>query len=223
MDVMGSLPQVSQWTGTKALAPVGSSAVEGHTSHLSAYEEAIRSLRNSILLKDFDRRVRTLMLTSTTPSEGKSTVATHLAVAHAQQLHKTLLIDGDLRRPTVHQRFGVENKRGLSDAMLDGADWRQLLTPVPRSESLDVLTAGPASPRKAADFLGNLDDATVLHTVILALAELLEGIGGAILSPHSQSTSSVFHTVRILKERGELHLLKGIDRKSTRLNSSHRT
>jgi hypothetical protein len=44
----------------------------------------------------------------------------------------------------------------------------------------------------------------------LALAELLEGIGGGILSPHSQSTSSVFHTVRILKERGELHLLKGI-------------
>jgi hypothetical protein len=44
----------------------------------------------------------------------------------------------------------------------------------------------------------------------LALAELLEGIGGGILSPHSQSTSSVFHTVRILKERGKLHLLKGI-------------
>jgi hypothetical protein len=44
----------------------------------------------------------------------------------------------------------------------------------------------------------------------LALAELLEGIGGGILSPHSQSTSSVFHTVRILKERGELNLLKGI-------------
>ena len=44
----------------------------------------------------------------------------------------------------------------------------------------------------------------------LALAELLEGIGGGILSPHSQSTSSVFHTVRILKEREELNLLKGI-------------
>ena len=63
---------------------------------LSNYEEAIRTLRNSILLTDFDRRLRSVLLTSASPSEGKSTVAAHLAATHASQHKRTLLIDGDL-------------------------------------------------------------------------------------------------------------------------------
>ena len=65
-------------------------------------------LRNSILLSDFDRRIRTLLFTSSTPGEGKSTTAMHLAIAHAQQGKKTLLIDADLRRPTLHKKLGVD-------------------------------------------------------------------------------------------------------------------
>lgn len=154
-DVIGSLPQVKQWQEqTVALSAPGGLTHVSASSQLSAYEEAIRSLRNSILLKDFERRVRTLMFTSSTPSEGKSTAATHLAVAHAMANHRTLLIDGDLRRPTVHQRFGVENSRGLSDVLIERASWREMVTETSVAPGLKILTAGPASPRKAADFLG---------------------------------------------------------------------
>ena len=92
---------------------------ESHGRSLTTYEEAIRTLRNSILLTDFDRQFRTLLVTSASPSEGKSTIAIHLAVAHAQQHRRTLVIDGDLRRPSVHKRFGLTNTLGLSNVLLE--------------------------------------------------------------------------------------------------------
>ena len=87
------------------------------SEHVSTYDEAIRTLRNSILLTDFDRRLRSLLMTSASPAEGKSTIAAHLAVAHAEQRHRTLLIDGDLRRPSVHKRFDAQLPLGLSNVL----------------------------------------------------------------------------------------------------------
>src|SRR5208283_2123322 len=94
---------------------------------LSNYEEAIRTLRNSILLTDFDRRLRSILLTSASPSEGKSTVAAHLAATHAGQGKRTLLIDGDLRRPSVHRLYQVPNSVGLSNVLLQQIFWRDAI------------------------------------------------------------------------------------------------
>ena len=91
---------------------------------LTAYEEAIRTLRNSILLADFERNLRSLLVTSALPGEGKSTIAAHLAVTHAQQGHRTLLIDADLRRPSVHKRFGIPGAVGLSTTLVADSPWR---------------------------------------------------------------------------------------------------
>ena len=66
---------------------------------ISSYEEAIRSLRHSILLPDPERNVRSLLITSAAPGEGKSTAIIHLAIAHAEQGRRTLIVDADLRRP----------------------------------------------------------------------------------------------------------------------------
>jgi len=181
-DVIGSLPQVKQWgqQGVILAAAHGVLQPGGEHGHLSSYEEAIRSLRNSILLRDFERRIRTLMLTSTTPSEGKSTAAAHLALAHAQQGHRTLLVDGDLRRPAVHQRFGIENNHGISDVITAGANWREMVSSPASAASLHILTAGPASPRKAADFLGPclariMDEAYTEYDLIILDAPPLLG------------------------------------------------
>jgi capsular exopolysaccharide synthesis family protein len=127
--------------------------VEGGYAALSTYEEAIRTLRNSILLTDFDRRLRSILLTSASPSEGKSTVAAHLAATHAGQGKRTLLIDGDLRRPSVHRLYQVPNSVGLSNVLLQQISWRDALVRMPEPAGLDILPAGP-STRRASDLIG---------------------------------------------------------------------
>lgn len=128
-------------------------AADGGYAALSTYEEAIRTLRNSILLTDFDRRLRSILLTSASPSEGKSTVAAHLAATHAGQGKRTLLIDGDLRRPSVHRLYQIPNSVGLSNVLLQQISWRDALVRMPEPVGLDILPAGP-STRRASDLIG---------------------------------------------------------------------
>ena len=119
----------------------------------SQFTESMRTLRNNILLADFDRRLRVILVTSPSPSEGKSTVAAHLAIAHAEQGRKTLLIDGDLRRPSIHRKFDFTPSSGLSSVLLNGVKWPQVLFK-PEHAGLDILAAGPPS-RRASDLIGS--------------------------------------------------------------------
>ncbi len=156
-EVIGTLPAVKEWRGR--MLPTGDTgtalvpADPSRNASLSTFQEAIRTLRNSILLTDFDRRIRTLMVTSSGPSEGKSTTAAHLAAAHAQQGRRTLLIDGDLRRPSIHRRFDLTAAKGLSTVLTTDTPWRSVLIHDTRLPSLDILPAGPPS-RRAADLIG---------------------------------------------------------------------
>jgi capsular exopolysaccharide synthesis family protein len=157
-EVVGSLPVVKELRGriVGAPEPVTSAPANGryHSgTGISGYDEAIRTLRNSILLADFDRRLRSIMITSASPAEGKSTTAAHLVIAHAQQGRRTLLIDGDLRRPSVHRRFDIANERGLSNALVGDTSWRSALVQKVGIPNLDILPAGPPS-RRAADLVG---------------------------------------------------------------------
>jgi capsular exopolysaccharide synthesis family protein len=160
-EVIGSLPQVRPWKNRLALAAAGAKLPAGATEALRdhdermlrSFEEAVRTLRNTIILGSFDRRIRSLMITSATPGEGKSTVAVHLSLAHAQQDHKTLIIDCDLRRPSIDRKLGLTAERGLSGVILNGGSWRELVKPVPEAPNLYVLpTVG--SSRRAADLIG---------------------------------------------------------------------
>jgi polysaccharide biosynthesis transport protein len=187
-DVIGSLPAVKDWR--RRLSPIQAHSHGAHPSlkgpsngtsngngahgnsgamvqlveneqMLSNYEEAIRTLRNSILLTDFDRRLRSVLLTSASPSEGKSTVAAHLAATHAGQNKRTLLIDGDLRRPSVHRLFQVPNSVGLANVLMEQISWRDAVIRMDEPKGLDILPAGP-STRRASDLMG------------MGLAELIE-------------------------------------------------
>ena len=160
-EVMGSLPMVKPWKGkliaantngtgaSQALTRAGESAMRASTG----YEEAVRTLRNSILLGTFDHPLKSLMLTSASPAEGKTTIAVHLAIAHAQQKHRTLLIDGDLRRPGVHAKLGLTSESGLAAALMNGLCWRDKLIQPEAVPGLYVLPAGPSS-RCCADLIG---------------------------------------------------------------------
>jgi len=158
-DLIGTLPFVRD---SKALASAQPQAaliaLPAETASydeksLSSFEEAIRMLRNSILLSDFDRRIRTLLFTSSTPGEGKSTTAMHLAIAHAQQGKKTLLIDADLRRPTLHKKLGVDPPVGLSSVFTSDCPWEATIVEIAQVPNLHLLPSGPSS-RRAADLIG---------------------------------------------------------------------
>ncbi len=160
VPMLGTLPAVRNWSkrlslvitngsaGTVSLAP-GSAGDQA----IAAFSESIRTLRNSILLTDFDRRLRTIMVTSASPAEGKSTIAAHLAIAHAEQGKRTLLIDGDLRRPSVHRKFGFSVNAGLSSVLLGEVKWPQVLHKPDGLPDLDILPAGPPSHR-ASEMIG---------------------------------------------------------------------
>jgi capsular exopolysaccharide synthesis family protein len=163
-EVMGTLPQVKTWrrrvaaaltneAGTTALVRADGRQVGDRTQAVSGFEEAVRTLRNSILLGSFDRRLKTLMITSATPSEGKTTTAVHLAIAHAQQKHNTLLIDCDLRRPGVHGKLGINPETGLASILQNGLQWRSKLVKLANLPNLDILPTGLSS-RRAADLIG---------------------------------------------------------------------
>lgn len=151
---------------------------------ISSYEEAIRTLRHSILLPDFDRNVKSLLLTSATPGEGKSTATIHLAIAHAEQGKRTLIIDADLRRPSIHKKLSISGSVGLSNVLLGEMTWRDVLVKTEHWPGLDVVPAGTAS-RRASDLVGSimvdiLDEATKEYDLIIVDAPPLLGFAEAM-------------------------------------------
>jgi capsular exopolysaccharide synthesis family protein len=119
------------------------------------YHESIKTLSTSLMLADFDQRVKTIMVTSASPSEGKSTVATSIAIAHAAKGDRVLLIDADLRRPSIGDKLGITRSSGLSDVCLKNMPWQEAVHPLPTLPGLTVLTAGQSN-RRAIDHFGRV-------------------------------------------------------------------
>jgi protein-tyrosine kinase len=114
--------------------------------------EAYRTLRTNIQFSSLDKPLHTLLATSTAPDEGKSTTLANLAVTMAQAEQRVILVDCDLRRPTLHTLFGLANEAGLTSMILAQEDAPPLQeTGVP---GLSLLSSGPLPPRPA-DILGS--------------------------------------------------------------------
>ena len=119
----------------------------------SPVAEAYRTLRTNIQFSTIDKPIQTLLATSTGPDEGKSTTLANLAVAIAQTGSSVVLVDCDLRRPTIHRIFGLRNTDGLTNVAL--GEYRDALpfqdTAVP---NLRILAAGPTPPNPS-ELLGS--------------------------------------------------------------------
>ena len=113
---------------------------------MSQFAEAFRALRTSLLLSVAGREPQVILLTSATPSEGKTTVAMNLACVLAQRDVRVLLIDADLRRPTVHHRFNINGKVGLSSVLTGSVSLQQAVQQVSEVPRLDILVSGPVPP-----------------------------------------------------------------------------
>lgn len=116
------------------------------TQPKSQFTEAFRSLRTSLLLATTGRPPRLILFTSATPSEGKTTTASNLACILAHGDARVLLIDADLRRPTIHHRFGLAGKLGLTTVLAGTATLEEAIQHIPDLPNLDVLPSGPVPP-----------------------------------------------------------------------------
>ncbi len=116
------------------------------TQPKSQFTEAFRSLRTALLLSPTGREPKYILFTSATPSEGKTTATSNLAVILSQRGTRTLLIDADLRRPNVHHRFGLNGKLGLSTILSGQSTLEESVQKVAEVPGLDILASGPVPP-----------------------------------------------------------------------------
>lgn len=114
----------------------------------SPISEQYKTIRTNINFSSVDREMRSIMVTSSGPGEGKSTTAANMAVVFAQQGKSVLLVDADMRKPTAHYTFNVTNTFGLTTVLTRQKMLREVIHPT-EVEHLDLLTCGPVPPNPA--------------------------------------------------------------------------
>jgi capsular exopolysaccharide synthesis family protein len=118
------------------------------TSPRSVIHEAYQMLQANLKFMSLDRKVKTIVISSAVPREGKSEVAANLAATIAQSGRRVLLVDADMRNPSQHHLWGIVNSVGLSNVVVDQNELRQAVKPV--TSNLSILTAGVMPPNPLA-------------------------------------------------------------------------
>lgn len=118
------------------------------TNPRSRVSEQFRTLRTNVHFTSPDGDIRSLVITSASHSEGKSTTASNLAIVFAQEGKRVLLIDADMRKPTMHHTFKLNNSRGLSNVLARQIALKVAIQPA-EIENLDLLPCGPIPPNPA--------------------------------------------------------------------------
>ncbi|MBQ5810138.1 MAG: CpsD/CapB family tyrosine-protein kinase [Clostridia bacterium] len=123
-----------------------------------AVVEAYKTIRTNLMFMLPQKGNKCIVFSSAMPSEGKSTSSVNVAIAFSQLGHKTLVIDCDLRKPSLHKKLRVSNTKGLSSVLVGFSDVSETVTNI--NPCLDVLTAGPTPPNPSellgSDNLGSL-------------------------------------------------------------------
>lgn len=146
LTTLGAVPRIENLASGNELTAL----IEGQ----SAAREAYRILRTNLQFAAVDRPLRVLMVTSPSPSEGKSLTVANLAVALAQTDKRVILVDTDLHKPRLHRLFSLRNNIGITTALLEAhpkVDGLMQPTTIP---GLSVLTSGPLPPNPA-ELLGS--------------------------------------------------------------------
>jgi capsular exopolysaccharide synthesis family protein len=192
LPVLGRIPYTRKWRGNVL------------SGGRSAHPEAYRRLRTNIYMLAQEARLRTILVTSAGPGEGKSTIVTNLALTMTQSGIRVIAVDGDLRRPTLHRMFGLPNKVGLSNVLEQQTTFEEAAQhggPL----GLRVLTSGP-SPHNPAELLGSSEMTALLEelaerfdAVLLDSPALLAVADAAVLAPRADG---VFLVVGRAQEGG---------------------
>jgi capsular exopolysaccharide synthesis family protein len=208
--------------GTAAVPSSPSTSLVTLRDPMSRDAESYRSMRNSLLLASVDKTSQVLLVTSTIPAEGKSSTTANYAVVLAQKGARVLVVDADLRRPTMHKQFGVKNLLGLSNLILGEDVPNPFLNPVPGLDNLYLVTAGKTVPfpsealsstkfynildRWSKDFDYVLLDSAPLLIVSdsLHLASWADGV--VLVTRYNVTPLGALRRVRALLHRSNVHV-----------------
>ena len=176
------------------------------TTPRSPIAEQFRTLRTNITFSSPDSDIRTIVVTSASPGEGKSTAAANLAVVFAQEGKRVLLIDGDMRIPTTHYTFHMGNAQGLSSVLTRQISAEEAIRPT-AVENLDLLTCGPIPPNPAEligsksmdGLIQNLKE--VYDLIIFDAPPVLSVADGQLLANKCEGTILVINSGETEKER----------------------
>lgn len=163
----------------------------------SPFLESFRSLHTNIRFLGSDTPIHSIVISSGTPADGKSTVAVNLAQAAAAMGQRVLLVDADLRRPQVHKILGLENQDGLSNVIATGITAKQAIQRLPMWDHLYVLTAGQQPPdptrllssKKMQHLMEQFH--AVFDLVIYDTPPVLGLADGRLLAPHTDGVVMV--------------------------------
>lgn len=179
--------------------------------------ETYRVLRTNIQYSSFDNKVKAIVITSSEPGEGKSTTAGNLAISFAQAEQKTIIVDCDLRKPSLHKKFKISNISGLSDVLIGKKNLEEATYRF--NDKMDILTSGKIPPNpsemlgsramsKLIDVLKEKYDIIILDTAPLQAvtdAQILSTkADGVILVVRAESTKkeSVIQAKSLLDKVG---------------------
>lgn len=204
-DRLVDIEQIQQVTGLTTLGTIPDVKLDAASQGLvmlqnphSTDAEAIRVLRTNLLFASVDHKLSSLLVTSPTPGEGKSFISSNLAVAFAQTGKRVILLDADLRKPTLHRVFGLVNNIGVTSALVsDGADVEAALQTTTTPE-LRVMTSGPLPPNPSELLSSHKMQELLLHLqslcdlVIIDSPPVLVVSDTAVLASHADGVLLAF-------------------------------
>ena len=170
-----------------------------------SFVEAYRNLRSSLLyMAEPGQRPKTLLLTSSVPNEGKSLTSANLAITMANSGSRILLVDADLRKGVLHNRFGTPGEPGFSEALSKGLNWEEAVRPT-STPNLFLLPRGATTQKSSEFFIGEvterflkqasakydyvmMDTAPVMAADdVTSLAPLIDGVVFIIRAEHTSA------------------------------------
>ncbi|NQX10903.1 polysaccharide biosynthesis tyrosine autokinase [Microbacteriaceae bacterium VKM Ac-2855] len=187
LPVVGTLPIDKRLTADNRIVPEADTTDYVSADGRHALAESLRELRTNLQFMNVDSPPRIIVVTSPLPADGKSTVTANLAVTLAASGQRTVVVDGDLRKPTVAKAFGLVPGVGLTDLLIGKAELQDVLQPWGPSGNLWILGAGSIPPNPS-ELLGSNGMDILLHEiareaiVIVDAPPLLPVTDGAILT-----------------------------------------